>query len=52
MCLLKEEHQPKKKLVDSHHGYTRDDLEIEIMIGQDVRIGTLACTAAEPLKVS
>lgn len=47
-----EEHQPKKKLVDSHHGYTRDDLEIEIMIGQDVRIGTLACTAAEPLKIT
>ncbi|KAL9968511.1 hypothetical protein ACROYT_G020612 [Oculina patagonica] len=34
------------------HGYTRDDLEIEIMLGQDVRLGTLACTATKPLRIT
>lgn len=47
-----QETQPAaKKKSDILHGYTRDDAEIEIMIRQDVRIGTLACTATEPLKI-
>ena len=32
--------------------YARDEAEIEIMLGQNIRIGTLACTATKPLKVN
>ena len=42
-----EEQQSKKK----GGVYNRDDLELQIMIGQEVHLGTLACTAVEPLKV-
>ena len=49
--LFKEKLPAAKKRTDNVDGYTRDDAEIEIMIREEVRIGTLACTATEPLKV-
>ena len=50
--LFQEEQSVEKKSDNLVHGYTRDDLEIEIMLGPDVRLGTLACTATKPLRVS
>ena len=40
-----------EKESDNIDGYTRDDLELEIMLGPDVQLGTLACTATKPLRV-
>lgn len=49
--LSKEKLPAAKKKADNVDGYTRDDAEIEIMIREEVRIGNLACTATEPLKI-
>ena len=50
-CLQDKQKKNVKGKVEKVHGYERDNLEIEIMLGQRAYIGTLACTSTEPLKV-
>lgn len=50
--LLSEEEGNVKKKSENVQPYLRDDVEIELMLGQNVQIGTLACNATKPLKVA
>ncbi|CAH3121081.1 unnamed protein product [Pocillopora meandrina] len=41
-----------QKKSENFQPYVRDDGEIEIMLGQNVWIGTLACNSTKPLKIT